>query len=293
MRTRLLSMLGLTLLFAACSKDDNTSPDNGNEPTVQDTLYVSSVTSSTNDKGGFSRDSTVFGYNSDKMLKRYVYISFYEYGGDWTGYAYFFHYENKRLKDTYVNSGGMSDLNTWVADTVGRPKYIITNVNSRGQVTRMIPATGEADFDTLIYNGQGQLIEKYHIAPTISTTLPTTRVTLTYENNNVTKVIEVNNYPGIPTRTDTTTYKYDNKPNAYWAAAPLVLEQYDSFNYLSANNPVEEVNVYDGYITTTTYQYQYNDKGYPVSYTTLRKEIDRGSPIATVNTEYHITYLPQ
>ena len=63
--------------------------------------------------------------------------------------------------------------------------------------------------------------------------------------------------------------------------------------YIMRNNLVEEITTNRDYVTTTTYQYEYNDKGFQVSYKTLRKETDKGNPIATVNVEYRITYLPQ
>lgn len=247
MRSQLLSLLGIMVLYASCSKD-NGSNDPVPEPEVS--LTISSYLS--------PWDSTALEYNPDGTLRRFANISFDGLPPDTSLFIYPF-YENGQMKRYNFTR----DINDPIGKTTGVLAY-----NSAGQVVQIAhpESTSGTAYDSLVYNNQGQLTAIY--AFTSAAKADTTVNFYTWEKNNLVKNVVTNAYiDGVTKKwaTTTWTYRYEDKPSPYGSMARYAYFLGDP-QYLSVNNKVEEsFSTTNGFSGTTTYTYEYNSDNYPVS----------------------------
>jgi len=282
MRVQILPLLTLIILFASCSKDKSaepgTDPDNGNPPPAADNMaYISSVAS--------VNDSMAFKYNSDKTLQRYLHLQLKAsnntiYGGD----ALFPRYENGRVSTFY-------STDEWETNNTGE-LYASLVYNSAQQLARVnyTSEVGNPDYDSLVYNSKGQVTEIYNRSA--SSAYDDIKTTIAYDNNNPVTLTDIYlSGAGQETGRVVTTYKYDDKKNAYEGVRILSGIYEDTYFYQADNNPVEiTITAYTGntvnYTNHYAFTYMYNDKGYPVSYTRVQT-----GDVGSGTEQFRINYL--
>jgi hypothetical protein len=236
MRVRIITLLNITLLFTACKKNDNTEP----EPPVQ---YLASIV----DVGDtYADDSTVYEYNSDMTLKRTAgYIRAFGMVS-----SYSLTYENGRLTKI-VN----------IQDANPNIEYVDSFFyNNAGQVSAV---RGGITTDSLVYNSKGQVITRYY-----TDWIYKNIFYYTWNDDNVVKSVYIDN-SFQPADTATTIFTYDSKRNMFKPLEVLRFNSPDGYpRFSSKNNVTSERTTHSKWNTTgtTLYEYEYNDKHYPVSY---------------------------
>ncbi|HEU4554114.1 MAG TPA: hypothetical protein VFS25_14820 [Chitinophaga sp.] len=275
MRTIPLSLLGIALLFTACSKDknENVNPGTNINTPAGDIAYVSTVASTS--------DSVVFKYNSDMTLQHV--LSLQLSANDNTilnGMSWFPHYESGLPAAFYVTTN-------WQSGNTGTPGNTFI-YNSAKQLVKVVYSPD--NLDSLVYNSKGQLTTIHYL----SSSEENYRTTITYENNNPVKRKDTNIDAGRETSDSLViTYKYDNKKSAYQGVHLVPVLQEDLYFYLAENNPVERkiVAYNNGAVQSTkqyTFDYVYNAQNYPVSYTRTQS-----GDVVPGTEQFRITYLQQ
>jgi hypothetical protein len=107
----------------------------------------------------------------------------------------------------------------------------------------------------------------------------------TIEDNNITKEETFVFGGGNFEKRNTTTYRYDDKNNALQELSLRSISEINQYYWFTKNNPIKIITTDDithNVIYTADYQYQYNDKGFPVSYTRI-DSINRSTQTYTVS----------
>lgn len=258
------------MCFAACKKEGTPAPD---PVSTDDELHVSAII------GEYPTvyDSTSYTYNNDMSLKAYYNYWKLSTSTSPTITPLSAYYKNGKLTGVYK-----TDVQG--TDTIFGTLF---SYNSAGQMIRLTYVILAGRYDSLVYNSNGQLAERYLLHS--SSPIDDVKLTFTYENNNVVKAVydyisDMNlSYDVVH------TYKYDNKKSYYKGIRPWFYSL-NSYYWMSENNPVEEVITQGQIVDTITYQYEYNNKDYPVSANVKSVHKDAGGTTIQTSTT-RIYYL--
>jgi len=265
MKKLFLSAAALVVLFAACSKDDDNTPDTSKK-------YLTHVLS--------SGDSVELTYDAANNIKKVGY-----YSEDDTEISELT-YENGKLtsKSSSVNGAAMKLLQTF-------------DYNSAGKLLRVnfyVSGTTKSRYDSLVYDANGHLTALYELSA--DSKIWNKYAYIWDSKGNITREVLVNVTDGVESKDSTITdYTYDNKVN-YASRQPefFLLEADNPTLGLSANNfikSVETSNKRPGYIMTVTEEYTYDEDGYPVTQKEVEQETQDGAVVHTSEYSYRYRYI--
>lgn len=234
MKKTLLSLMALTIFFAACKKNDDTTP--GGEPKIKRVAT-----------GSYTND---FEYNADNTLK-----SSTERGED-DFWRTFFKYQDAKLQEIYYAATETDNTGKLATKVIYDGNRII-----KLEIPDQSPEKRDK-MDTLIYNASGNLlvVRTYRFQP--EKTLISID-SLTWDKGNVIGVSSYHLEGTTPIKHGTRTLTYDNRKN-YRQIPGLIYAEGVDYEALSANNVTEaissSVNGTPLYTYTSNYTFEYNEK---------------------------------
>ncbi|MCF6407186.1 hypothetical protein L3C95_30095 [Chitinophaga filiformis] len=247
MKRLFLSAAALVMLFAACSKDENNAKPNSVETETPGKYLLHQIS---------LYDSLEVTYDSANNMKL---IKAWDEKGTPLSTTAFIYEDGKLTKVVDEPDGEMK--------VVQRFEY-----NSAGKLakTKFYLTPGSTDishYDSLVYDANGRLSERYELNNSHSINL---RSILVWDSKgNIVRTLGIN-IPGLPlTDTSITDFTYDDKVNP-GAKQPefFITKDYDPTFGLSANNVVKKVNRLNNDFdnsTVTDYQYTYDQDDYPIT----------------------------
>lgn len=276
-RVQLVSLLCMALIYVSCSKDSNDNPDPAKpDPELpEDPVYVNGIVSKGEGKG----DSIAITFNSDGT------IATYRDDRGFSGYKYYLKYENgllNHITQSEEPAGAEHPYYNYTTDQSGKIiKEYFVGPN----------APTPQRYDSFAYNDQGKLTAIYSYDA--STGKVALDVAFVWENSNLVRVKEIyGGYGGQPVDTFYTTYKYSDKPNPFGTISTATLIDPYVYYYFSGNLPIEEEfrTASDPQpISLTTFEYEFNDRGYPVKRKNTQVNYNNGPTDVWEDT---ITYQP-
>ncbi|MBV8255027.1 MAG: hypothetical protein JO154_20670 [Chitinophaga sp.] len=240
-----LSALIFCVFVVSCSKRDNPAPATVFTGPVA--LLDSVVETSTNNE----KTQHYFTYNADSGVAKFTILY-----SDKHFMSDFLFYDNSPVKRLLLVSQSLTGK---VEDVYGTRRCYY---NTAGLLTTV--KNNSSDSTSLVYNSNKQLIGRYSYN---NDSIYESNV-LTWSGPNLVKSVYTYYRSGDPKLpvVFTYNYKYDNKRNAYSSVGFYSMLGYASaFYWLSANNVVEMEQSSGGNTFIYTFNYEYNNKNYPVT----------------------------
>ncbi|SHN10141.1 hypothetical protein [Chitinophaga sp. CF418] len=268
MKKLFLSAAALVVLFAACSKDDDNTPQT---PAKKYLLHIVSA-----------EDSVEITYDAAYNMKK---IGAYASSTEISELTY----ENGKLtKKSGSRNGGAMELGQTF------------DYNSAGNLLRVnnyISSGSRSHYDSLAYDANGRLTGFYELTSVINGYQIQAKYAYTWDSKgNIIKEVRVSMPGGVESKdTSFTDYTYDDKVNFASRQPEFFLLEADNPTFgLSVNNVVKSVhtiNTIAGYVLTTTDEYTYDEDGYPVTRKEVEKETRDGAVVNTYEDSYKYRYI--
>ncbi|KAA2238886.1 hypothetical protein F0L74_21980 [Chitinophaga agrisoli] len=265
-KLRLLTLLGIAFMYAACSKNDQSPPIIVDPPMGSNLLVASLVT---------NWDSLVFDYNTDNTLRRYADFSYNSVGTVNNIGQYYVVYKGDTADRFFFKPYLTGD-----STLASRLAY-----NNTGNISTLIGDGG--NHDSIIYDIRGKMTERYQFRANM---LTVTNL-FTYDGGDVVKVVDIFG-DGSTGETDITTYTYLDKINPFRLLGLVP--------YLDQNKPYYfSSHLLAGWRYTTTrlsgditstYEYTYNTDGSPNTVKRTQAAFLDGDAETRVESG-HFTYL--
>lgn len=264
MKKLFLSAAALVVLFAACSKDDDNTPQSGKK-------YLLHVLSPT--------DSVELTYDAANNIKKVGYYS----------------QEDNEISELTYENGKLVSKST---STNGAPMKLLQtfDYNSAGKLLRVnfFVSTNRSRYDSLVYDANGRLTALYELSA--DSKIWSKYAYIWDSKGNINRQVLVDITDGVESKDSSITdYTYDNKVN-YASRQPefFLLEADNPTLGLSANNVIKSVetsNTNLGYNSTVTEEYTYDEDGYPVTQKETEKETLDGTVVHTDENSFRYRYI--
>jgi antitoxin component YwqK of YwqJK toxin-antitoxin module len=271
MKKLCLSAAALVVLFAACSKDDDNTPQT---PAKKYLLHMISAD-----------DSVEVTYDAAYNMKK---ISAYSDAN------------SAEISELTYENGKLTKKS---ASYAGSEMKLIQSFdyNSAGKLLRAnfyVSGVTVSRYDSLAYDANGRLTALYEFSSDIDGSYKIwNKYVYTWDSKgNITREVRVAMPAGVESKDSSITdYTYDNKVN-YASRQPefFLLEADDPTFGLSANNILKSVhttNTNPGFVSTVTEEYTYDEDGYPVTQKETEKETQDGTVVYSSEDSYRYRYI--